>query len=68
MDNLSLDNDSSLLHWCCSNQYNNSIITVRTGIFSLVKRLYKWWKDKCTTQQNNAQQLFVSPQVIDSFY
>ena len=43
-----------------------SIITVRTGIFSLVKRLYNWWKDKCTTQQNNTQQ-FAPPQVIDSF-
>ena len=43
-----------------------SIITVRTGIFSIVKRLYNWWKDKCTTQQNSAQH-FPPPQVIDSF-
>ena len=42
------------------------IITVRTGLFSLVKRLYNWWKDKCTKQQNNVQQ-FAPPQVIDSF-
>ena len=42
------------------------IITVRTGLLSLVKRLYNWWKDKCATQQNNVQQ-FPPPQVIDSF-
>ena len=29
------------------------IITVRTGLLSLVKRLYNWWKDKCTARQNN---------------
>ena len=42
------------------------IITVRTGLFSLVKRLYNSWKDKCTTQHNIVQQ-FAPPQVIDSF-
>ena len=43
-----------------------SIITVRTELFSLVKRLYNWWKDMCTVRQNNVQQ-FAPPQVIDSF-
>ena len=42
------------------------IITVRTGLFSSVKRLYNCWKDKCTGQQNNIQQS-PPPQVIDSF-
>ena len=44
-----------------------SIITVRTGLFSLVKRLYNWWKDMCTARQNNNIQQFPSPQFIDSF-
>ena len=42
------------------------IITFRTGLFSLMKRLYNWWKDMCTARQNNVQQ-FPPPQVIDSF-
>ena len=42
------------------------IITVRSGLFLLVKKLYNWWKDKCAVRQKNIQ-LFPPPQVIDSF-
>ena len=41
------------------------IITVRTGLSSLIKRFYNWCKDKCTQRQSNIQQFGTSQ--IDSY-
>ena len=41
------------------------IITVRTGLSSLIKRFYNWCKDKCTRRQSNIQQFGNSQ--IDSY-
>ena len=42
-------------------------ITVGTGLFSLVKRLYNWWKDKCTARQKNNIRQFPPPPQVDPF-
>ena len=56
----------AMIPFCFISVRATGIITVRTGLFSLVKRLYNWLKDKCTARQNNTQQ-FPPPQVVDSF-